>query len=62
MSENPLSLRDLPQGGRRNPVHITGFQPPFRGAGGRYEKEALKGGSLSGRMSGSNLRRYGFRG
>jgi hypothetical protein len=52
MSENPLSLRDLPQGGRRNPVHITGFQPPFRGAGGRYEKEAFKGGTLSTRMPG----------
>jgi hypothetical protein len=29
MNKNPLSLRDLPQRGRKNPVNITGFQPPF---------------------------------
>jgi hypothetical protein len=34
MSENPLSLRDLPQRGRTNPVNITGFQPPFQGSWG----------------------------
>jgi len=34
MSKNPLSLRDLPQRGRTNPVNITGFQPPFQGGWG----------------------------